>query len=96
MGQVNCDNNTLTLTWGPGPVPGVTYSLQTEMIGGTVPPSVYTTYNTSHTLTNLLCGQRYAFSVAEQDGNYNDSYSASIEISTGRMHFCCGNFCRVQ
>lgn len=96
MGQVNCYNNTLTLTWDQSPVPEVTYALQTEIIGGTVSPSVYITFNTSYTLTNLLCGQRYAFSVAAQDGSCNDSYSPPIEISTGMMCICCSNFSKLS
>lgn len=87
-GQVNCENNTLTITWGQSPVAGATYMLQTERIEGTTPPSMYNTFNTSYTLTNMLCGQRYAFRVAAQDGNCNSSYSPPIEISTGMMCFC--------
>ncbi|KAA8587295.1 hypothetical protein FQN60_016157, partial [Etheostoma spectabile] len=80
-GRVSCDTNALTLTWDPSPVSGVTYALQTDP-GGQVPPSVYTTSNTSHTLTNGLCGQRYAVRIAAQDGNCRGSYSSPIEIST--------------
>ncbi|XP_018532382.1 mucin-4 isoform X2 [Lates calcarifer] len=82
MGQVSCDTNTLTLTWNQNPVSGTNYTLQTERMGGTFPPSVLTTSNTSHTLTNLLCGQRYAFRIAAHDGNCRSSYSPPIEIST--------------
>lgn len=83
--QVSCENNTLTLTWDQSLVPGTTYTLQTERMGSTLPPSVHTTTNTLHMLTNLLCGQRYAFRIAAEDGNCRSSYSPSIEISTGRM-----------
>lgn len=86
-GQVSCETNTLNLTWDQSPVSGATYILQTERIGGAIPPSVNTTSYTSHTLTNLLCGQRYAFRIAAQDGNCRSSYSPPIEISTGRMCF---------
>ncbi|XP_067460816.1 mucin-4-like [Thunnus thynnus] len=81
-GQVSCDTSTLTLTWDHSPVPGATYTLHTERIGSTLPPSVHTTANTSHTLTNLLCGQRYAFRIAALDGTCRSSYSPPIEIST--------------
>lgn len=92
MGQVSCDTNALTLTWDPTPVSGVTYTLQTDL-GSQFTPSVYTTSNTSHTLTNGLCGQRYAVRIAAQDGNCRGSYSSPIEISTGRMCFY-GNICK--
>ncbi|XP_044075214.1 uncharacterized protein LOC122886733 [Siniperca chuatsi] len=83
-GQVSCDTNMLTLTWDQSTVSGATYTLQTERAGGTLPPSVQPTSNTSQTLTNLsvLCGQRYAFRIAAQDGNCRSSYSPPIEIST--------------
>lgn len=92
-GEVNCDTNTITLTWDQSPVPGTNYTLKTERIGGTLPPSLHTTPNTSYTLTNLQCGQRYAFRIAAQDGNCRSSYSPPIEISTGRMCFY-GNTCK--
>ncbi|KAK5919428.1 hypothetical protein CgunFtcFv8_023324 [Champsocephalus gunnari] len=81
LGQVSCDDNTLSLTWDQSQVSGTNYTFHTERIG-TPTPSVLTTSNTSHTLTNLLCGQRYAFCVAAQDGNCRSSYSPPIEIST--------------
>ncbi|KAK5888908.1 hypothetical protein CesoFtcFv8_014958 [Champsocephalus esox] len=81
LGQVSCDDNTLSLTWDQSQVSGTNYTFHTERIG-TPTPSVLTTSNTSHTLTNLLCGQRYAFRVAAQDGNCRSSYSPPIEIST--------------
>ncbi|KAM7379234.1 hypothetical protein PAMP_004799 [Pampus punctatissimus] len=81
-GQVSCDTSTLTLTWDQSPVPGTTYTLQTERIGGIFPQSVHTTPNTSHTMTNLLCGQRYAFHISAQDGTCRSSYSPPLEIST--------------
>ncbi|KAE8290995.1 Fibronectin type III domain-containing protein 7 Precursor [Larimichthys crocea] len=81
-GQANCDANTLTLTWDQSPTSGVTYSLQTERTGSGISPTDYITPNTSHTLTNLLCGQRYAFRIAVQDGACRSSYSPPIEIST--------------
>lgn len=84
-GQINCDTNTLTVTWDPSLVNGTSYTLQTERIGSALPPLVHTTTNTSHVFTDLLCGQRYAFSIATQDGNCLSSYSPSIEISTGRV-----------
>ncbi|XP_039670578.1 fibronectin type III domain-containing protein 7-like [Perca fluviatilis] len=80
-GQVSCDTNTMTLTWDPTPLSGVTYTLQTDL-GSQFTPSVYTTSNTSHTLTNGLCGQRYAVRIAAQDGNCRGRYSSPIEIST--------------
>ncbi|XP_056277189.1 fibronectin-like [Pseudoliparis swirei] len=81
-GQVSCDTNTLALTWDQNLVSGATYTLQTEKIGGTLPLSMHTTSNTSHTLTNLLCGQRYAFRIAALDGDCNSSYSPPIGMST--------------
>lgn len=93
-GQVSCDTNTLTLTWDQSLASGASYTLQTEMIGGSLPPSVITTSNASHTLTNLLCGQRYAFSMASYDGNCRSSYSPPIEISTGRMCFYGNSRCK--
>nr|XP_019957336.1 PREDICTED: fibronectin-like [Paralichthys olivaceus] len=81
-GQVDCDTNTVTLMWDPSPESGATYTLQTERIGGTLPPTAHTTSNTSHTFTNLLCGQRYAFRIAAQDGNCRSSDNPPIEIST--------------
>ncbi len=84
-GQVSCDTNTLTLTWDQSPLSGVTYTLKTERIGDTLPPSELTTSNTSHVLTSLQCGQRYAFHIAAQDGNCRSSYSPPVEISTGGM-----------
>ncbi|XP_033507400.2 uncharacterized protein LOC117272533 [Epinephelus lanceolatus] len=81
-GQVSCNTNTMTLTWDQSPVPGATYALQVERIGSTLPASVHTTSNTSDTLTNLMCGQRYAFRITAQDGNCRSSYSPPIEIST--------------
>nr|XP_046264816.1 mucin-4-like [Scatophagus argus] len=81
-GHVSCDTNSLTLTWDQSQVSGATYTLQAERIASTLPPSVYSTSNTSHTLTNLLCGQRYAFRITAQDGNCRSSYSPPTEIST--------------
>lgn len=85
IGQINCDTNTLTVTWDPSLVTGTSYTLRTERIGSALPPLVHTTTNTSHVFTDLLCGQRYAFSIATQDGDCPSSYSPSIEMSTGRM-----------
>ncbi|XP_047445276.1 mucin-4-like [Mugil cephalus] len=79
-GHVTCDSNMLTLSWSP--VSGDTFLLETERIDGTHTPSVLTTSNTSHTLSNLPCGQRYAFRIAAQDGNCRSNYSPPIEIST--------------
>lgn len=92
-GQVSCDTNTLALTWDQNLVSGATYTLQTEKIGGTLPLSMHTTSNTSHTLTNLLCGQRYAFRIAALDGDCRSSYSPPIGMSTGRMCFD-GHICK--
>lgn len=94
-GHVSCDANALTLTWDP--VTGAIYVLQYEQIGSALPHSANVTSNSSHTLANLLCGQRYAFRIAAQDGNCRSSYSPPIEISTGNECFhsngsksCCG------
>lgn len=95
-GQVSCDTNTLTLTWDQSAESGVSYSLKTERIGGAVPPSEYTTSNTSHTMTNLQCGQRYAFSIAAQDGSCRSSYGPPIEISTGSICFYGNSFNLLQ
>lgn len=84
-GRVSCDTNTVTLTWDQSLESGTTYTLQTERIGSTLPPSVHTTTNTSYIITNLLCGQRYAFRIAAQDGNCLSSYAPSIEMSTGSV-----------
>ncbi|XP_039458353.1 fibronectin type III domain-containing protein 7-like [Oreochromis aureus] len=54
-GHVSCDANALTLTWDP--VTGAIYVLQYEQIGGALPHSANVTSNSSHTLSNLLCGQ---------------------------------------
>lgn len=54
------------------------------MIGSNLPPSSYITTNTSYTLTNLLCGRRFAFRIAVQDGQLHSSYSPATEISTGK------------
>lgn len=81
--QLSCESNTLTLMWAQGQLQGTTYILHTEMVGGSLPPSSYTTTNTSHTLTHLLCGRRYAFRIAVQDGQSQSSYSPATEISTG-------------
>ncbi|XP_074544742.1 uncharacterized protein LOC141804293 [Halichoeres trimaculatus] len=80
--QVSCDTNALTLTWDPSPASWVTYKLKYEMVGGQLPPAVNTTSNTSHTLTNLRCGQRYAFSIAAQEGPCSSRFSPPINIST--------------
>lgn len=80
-GDVSCDRNTLTLTWSP--VTGATYILETVKMNGTSSPSEHPTTNTSHTLSSLLCGQRYAFRIAAQDGSCRSSYSPPMEISTG-------------
>lgn len=72
---------------------GANYTLKTERIGDTQPPLLHTTSNPSHALTNLLCGQRYTFCIAAQDGYCRSSYTPPIEISTGRMCFY-GNVCK--
>ncbi|KAM9719839.1 uncharacterized protein fndc7rs1 [Menidia menidia] len=79
-GHVSCDTNMLTLTWSP--VTGADYLLQWERIGDTEPASQSKTSNTSHTLSDLLCGERYAFRIAAQEGNCSSSYSPPIEMST--------------
>ncbi|XP_014840249.1 PREDICTED: uncharacterized protein LOC106916456 [Poecilia mexicana] len=79
-GHVSCETNTLTLTWGAET--GATYVLQWERIGSASPTSEYTTSNTSHSLSNLLCGERYAVRVAAQEAGCRSSYSPAIEIST--------------
>ncbi|KAI3375007.1 hypothetical protein L3Q82_021535, partial [Scortum barcoo] len=98
-GQVSCDTNVLTLMWNQSPVSGASYTLETVWMGGALSPSVNTTSNTSYTLSNLLCGQRYAFRIAAQDGNCRSSYSPPIEISTGpcqphglSVTFHCNNY----
>lgn len=82
--NLSCDTNTLTLTWVQSQLQGTTYILQTEMIGSNLPPSTHTTTNTSYMLTNLLCGRRYAFRIAVQDGQSQSSYGPATEISTGK------------
>ncbi|XP_008280490.1 mucin-19 [Stegastes partitus] len=80
MGHVSCDANTQTLTWTP--VTGATYVLLSEWIGGTFPPAELPTPNPSLMLSDLPCGQRFAFRIAAQDGQCRSSYSPPIEIST--------------
>lgn len=82
--QLSCDTNTLTLMWAQSQLQGTNYILQTEMINSNLPPSSYTTTNASYTLTNLLCGRRYAFRIAVQDGQSRSSYSPATEINTGK------------
>ncbi|XP_041848242.1 uncharacterized protein LOC121644412 [Melanotaenia boesemani] len=79
-GHLSCDTNMLTLTWSP--VTGAAYILQWMRIGDTSPASEYTTSSTSYTLSNLLCGERYAFSIAAKEGNCSSSYSLPIEMTT--------------
>ncbi|XP_017277744.1 serine-rich adhesin for platelets-like [Kryptolebias marmoratus] len=80
-GHVVCETNTVTLAWSP--VTGATYVLQWEIIGST-PPSLteHQTSNTSHSLSDLLCGERYAFYVAAQEANCRSRLSLPVEIST--------------
>ncbi|KAM3604918.1 uncharacterized protein V6R79_017981 [Siganus canaliculatus] len=80
--HISCDTNILTLTWDHSLVSGATYFLQAEMIGSSLPPTVHSTTNTSHTFPKVLCGQRYAFRIAAQDGSCRSSYSPPVEIST--------------
>lgn len=82
--QLSCDTNTLTLMWAQSQLQGTNYILQTEMINSNLPPSSYTTTNASYTLTNLLCGRRYAFRIAVQDGQSRSSYSPATQINTGK------------
>lgn len=82
--QLSCHTNTLTLMWAQSQLQGTTYILQTEMVGSNLPPSLYTTTNTSHTLTHLLCGRRYAFRIAVQEGQSHSGYSPATKISTGK------------
>uniref|UniRef100_A0A3P9L3F5 Fibronectin type-III domain-containing protein n=1 Tax=Oryzias latipes TaxID=8090 RepID=A0A3P9L3F5_ORYLA len=58
------------------------YVIRVEIIGGVAPPVDYTTPNIYLSLSNLACGERYAFSLAVQDGNCQSSFSPPIEIST--------------
>ncbi|MED6260228.1 hypothetical protein ATANTOWER_008551, partial [Ataeniobius toweri] len=78
-GHVCCETNTLTLTWGP--VTGASYVLRWESIGSTSPPSEFITSNISHSLSNLLCGERYTFRVAAQK-DCRSSFSPPIVIRT--------------
>ncbi|XP_061652447.1 uncharacterized protein LOC133488520 [Phyllopteryx taeniolatus] len=81
-GEVACDTNAVTISWDRSPVPGVTYILKYKQLPGTLPPSSWPTSNTSHILTNLQCGQRYAFYIAFLDGACHSSYSPAMELST--------------
>ncbi|XP_019712180.1 receptor-type tyrosine-protein phosphatase beta-like [Hippocampus comes] len=81
-GEVACDTNAVTISWDPSPVPGVSYILKYQKLSGTLPPSSWTTSNTSHTLADLQCGQRYVFYIAFLDGACHSSYSPSMELST--------------
>lgn len=84
-GQVSCESNTLTLTWDQTLQQGGRYVLRTERVGSGTPPSLYNTTNTSYVLSSLLCGEKYAFSIAAQDSICLSSFSPPVEISTGRF-----------
>ncbi|XP_067331701.1 fibronectin-like [Channa argus] len=81
-GQIDSDTNTINLTWDQSPVLGAMYMIKSEVIGATLPPSEYTTLNTSYTLTNLQCGERYTIHVTAQEGNCSRSYKPTLQIST--------------
>lgn len=78
--------------WTQSQLQGANYILQTEMVGSNLPPASYTTTNTSYMLTNLLCGWRYAFRIAVQDGQAHSSYSPATEISTGKKNNLVNEF----
>lgn len=82
-GQVSCGSNTLTLTWDQTLQQGGRYVLRTERVGSGTPPSLYNTTNTSHVLSSLPCGEKYAFSIAAQDNICLSSFSQPVEMSTG-------------
>uniref|UniRef100_A0A3B3IE65 Fibronectin type-III domain-containing protein n=2 Tax=Oryzias latipes TaxID=8090 RepID=A0A3B3IE65_ORYLA len=58
------------------------YVIRVENIGGVALPVDYTTPNIYLSLSNLACGERYAFSLAVQDGNCQSSFSPPIVLST--------------
>ncbi|XP_054602382.2 serine-rich adhesin for platelets [Nothobranchius furzeri] len=80
-GSVNCETNSVTLTWSP--VTGATYTLQWKMQGSTSPPSEQQTTNTSLPVSDLLCGETYVFLIAAQVSGCRSRYSLPVEISTG-------------
>ncbi|XP_049603206.1 pneumococcal serine-rich repeat protein [Syngnathus scovelli] len=82
MGQVACDTNAVTISWDQSAVPGVSYILKYEKLYGTPTSSSLTISTTSHTFTDLQCGQQYAFYIAFQDGVCSSSYSPSMELIT--------------
>ncbi|XP_030016445.1 uncharacterized protein LOC115437357 [Sphaeramia orbicularis] len=81
-GDIRCDTNMLTLTWDQISVPGTSYVIKAERIGSIAAPLEYSTSNTSHTLSSLQCGERYAFRVAAQNGDCLSQYSPSYEMCT--------------
>ncbi|XP_036072425.1 uncharacterized protein LOC112147737 [Oryzias melastigma] len=78
--HVSCNTGAVNITWSSVAAPS--YVIKVENIGGPAPPVEYTTPNISLSLSNLACGQRYAFSVAVQDGNCQSRFSPPINIST--------------
>lgn len=77
------------MTWDKSNVTGINYYLQSERIGSTAPPEVFTTANDIHILNNLKCGERYNVSVAAKKGNCLSEYTLPIEISTGMLCVRC-------
>ncbi|XP_054624499.1 uncharacterized protein LOC129177418 [Dunckerocampus dactyliophorus] len=97
-GQVACNTNAVTISWDESLDPWDSYILEYEPLRGTPLTSTMTTSNTSHTLTNLQCGQRYSFSIAVQKDLCQSSYSPPLELSTApcqptnfTAHVDCGS-----
>ncbi|XP_057713501.1 fibronectin type III domain-containing protein 7-like [Corythoichthys intestinalis] len=82
VGEVACDTNAVTISWDQIQLPGVSYILKYEKLYDALPPLTWMTADTSHTLTDLQCGQRYAFCVAFEDQACHSSYSPPMELST--------------
>lgn len=82
-GRVDCGTNILSLTWDQSPVFGANYTLHSQQIGGANTSALYSPTDTSHYITGLGCGERYAFRVAASDDTCNSSLSPPLEVDTG-------------
>ena len=86
MGSVNCNTKVLSLSWDASPVSGANYTLYYRQLWGDNSTAHYPTLAaTSHSLSDLQCGQSYAFSVYASDSTCNSSMSPNVELDTGRL-----------
>ncbi|KAK7945711.1 hypothetical protein WMY93_001439 [Mugilogobius chulae] len=97
-GSIDCETNTVTLTWDQSSVPGTNYSIKRELIGSGAGPNVFTSSVNTYTMNDLQCGESYNFSVAAKDGNCLTSYSPFIQLDTApceptsfTAHVDCGS-----